>query len=184
MLGLAGVFTASSPTFCKTFVLFCCCAEVSRSVVVRLPAALPLATQPQLPPNVSQKSTKCILFIKRELERCRCWCHPTASWQPQFGLWQAPGTRIPAHVAGRGAAWLVVSIELLLLLPAPIRNLRPPRPPRLRTSPPRSTMLGQPLGFFYMNCLWAVYLPLLTCWSHSSHTSEPSSQSLNVLAIW
>ena len=43
-LGLAGVFTAPVPRSAKLFVLFCCCADVSRSVVVRLPAALPLAT--------------------------------------------------------------------------------------------------------------------------------------------
>ena len=104
---------------------------------------------------------------------------PSASWQPQFGLWQAPGTRIPGHVSLRRAAWLVNWNC------AAIRNL----PPRhqlqtLPVCPPHSAMLGQPLGFFYMNYALAVCSSLLTSWLPSPSASEPSSQSLNVLAIW
>jgi hypothetical protein len=43
-VGLAGVFTANVPLR-KYLFLFCCCAEVSKSVVVHLAAALPLATR-------------------------------------------------------------------------------------------------------------------------------------------
>lgn len=75
-------------------------------------------------------SVSCILLFKREKERCRCWCHPTASWQPQFEVWQAPGTRILAHISLRQRAWLVNCCQLLLAicLHIPLQAFSPSAP--------------------------------------------------------
>jgi hypothetical protein len=76
---------------------------------------------------------------------------------------------------------LAGQLELLLFaICHPVTSCKPSLP----ACPPHSTMLGQPLGFFYMNYALAVCFPLLTSWLLSPSTSEPNSQSLNVLAIW
>lgn len=70
---------------------------------------------------VPQKSSECILFIKRDLISPAAAAvagvtHPP-SWQPQFELWQArgPGFQHMFLCAGRQAGWLAGWLAQLLL---------------------------------------------------------------------
>lgn len=173
-----------------SFIFFSCCAELSKSVLVHRTALSHWRPSTTNVPQRAEERPPSSPSTPRvyPLHQAGSWSAagsgagagvtPSASWQPQFGLWQAPGTRIPGHVSLRRAAWLVNWNC------AAIRNL----PPRhqlqtLPVCPPHSAMLGQPLGFFYMNYALAVCSSLLTSWLPSPSASEPSSQSLNVLAI-
>jgi hypothetical protein len=83
--------------------------------------------------NVPQKSTECILSIKRELERCRCSCHRTAypgSCNLNSGKPRGPGFQHKFLCARRLAGQL--------LLPTAARNL----PPCPTSSPLHSTPRG------------------------------------------
>jgi hypothetical protein len=116
--GLAGVFTANVPQLQHicSFFFFLLLRKAIKIGPCASHCSLPLATfDPQhtakarrVPPIHPRSSVSSSSSGKLDRCRCWCWCHPIGiPWQPQFGLWQAPGTRIPGHVSLHRAPWLV-----------------------------------------------------------------------------